>query len=144
MNIGDFVQFAYVVSAGLFVFALYWVNSPKTAGRSVIAGAAAMLIAIGATWLQPEILNHGWIIIAIIAGFVVGVPLSRVPLTAVPQRTALSHAFGGLATGLVGCAKYYLWAGGDVANLTPFRTTALVLYPAEPMGTNSTSKTLAR
>ncbi len=126
MNIGDFVQFAYVVSAGLFVFALYWMNSPKTAGRSVIAGAAAMLIAMGATWLQPEILNHGWIIIAIITGFVVGVPLSRVPLTAVPQRTALSHAFGGLATGLVGCAKYYLWAGGDVANLTPFRTTALV------------------
>ena len=38
----------------------------------------------------------------------VGVPLSRVPLTAVPQRTALSHAFGGLAAGLVGTAEYYL------------------------------------
>ena len=32
-----------------------------------------------------------------------------VPLTAVPQRTALSHAFGGLAAGLVGAAEYYLW-----------------------------------
>ena len=47
--------------------------------------------------------------LAIVAGFVVGVPLSRVPLTAVPQRTALSHAFGGLAAGLVGTAKYFLW-----------------------------------
>ncbi len=28
-----------------------------------------------------------------------GVPLAMVPLTAVPQRTALSHAFGGLAAG---------------------------------------------
>ena len=46
--------------------------------------------------------------LAIVAGFVVGVPLSRVPLTAVPQRTALSHAFGGLAAGLVGTAEYYL------------------------------------
>ena len=32
-------------------------------------------------------------------------------MTAVPQRTALSHAFGGLAAGMVGTAKYYLWAG---------------------------------
>ena len=59
MTIQDLVQFAYVVSAGLFVFALYWMNSPKTAGRSVTAGSVAMLIAIAATWLQPEILNHG-------------------------------------------------------------------------------------
>ena len=42
-----------------------------------------------------------------VAGTLVGVPLSWVPLTAVPQRTALSHAFGGLAAGLVGTAKYY-------------------------------------
>ena len=41
------------------------------------------------------------------------IPLSRVPLTAVPQRTALSHAFGGLAAGLVGTAKYYLWVGEE-------------------------------
>ena len=62
-----------------------------------------------ATWAQPGVVHHGWIVLAIIAGFVVGVPLARVPLTAVPQRTALSHAFGGLAAGLVGTAKYYLW-----------------------------------
>ncbi len=55
---------------------------------------------------------------AIALGFVVGVPLSRVPLTAVPQRTALSHAFGGLAAGLVGTAKYYLWLTEGPENLT--------------------------
>ena len=58
--------------------------------------------------------------------FVVGVPLSRVPLTAVPQRTALSHAFGGLAAGLVGTAKYYLWVGEGPEQLTTFRMTAIV------------------
>ena len=50
-------------------------------------------------------------------------PLSRVPLTAVPQRTALSHAFGGLAAGLVGTAKYMLWL--QDGELTTFRTAAI-------------------
>ena len=58
-------------------------------------------------------------------GFVIGVPLSWVPLTAVPQRTAVSHAFGGLAAGLVGTAKFYLWQG-EPENLTAFRTFAIV------------------
>ncbi len=53
-------------------------------------------------------------------------PLSRVPLTAVPQRTALSHAFGGLAAGLVGTAKYYLWVSEGPEQLTTFRMTAIV------------------
>jgi NAD(P) transhydrogenase subunit beta len=101
-------------------------NSPKTARHGVFAGVAAMLLAVVATWLQPEIIHHGWIVLAIIAGFIVGVPLSRVPLTAVPQRTALSHAFGGLAAGLVGAAKYYLWAGESPEQLTAFRMTAIV------------------
>jgi NAD(P) transhydrogenase subunit beta len=52
-------------------------------------------------------------------GFAIGVPLSWVPLTAVPQRTAISHAFGGLAAGLVGTAKFYLWQG-EPENLTAF------------------------
>jgi NAD(P) transhydrogenase subunit beta len=93
----------------------------------VYAGVAAMGLAILATWVQPEIIHHGWIVVAIALGVLVGVPLSRVPLTAVPQRTALSHAFGGLAAGLVGTAKYYLWLQEGPENLTPFRMTAIVL-----------------
>jgi NAD(P) transhydrogenase subunit beta len=121
-------QLAYVVATGLFVLALHWMNDPKTARRGVYAGAAAMLIAVLATWAQPHVIvHHGWIALAIAAGFLVGWPLSRVPLTAVPQRTALSHAFGGLAAGLVGTAEYFLWLDEAPANLTPFRTTAIVL-----------------
>ncbi len=65
--------------------------------------------------------------LALVAGVAVGVPLSRVPLTAVPQRTALSHAFGGLAAGLVGTAKYYLWLGEGPENLTAFRMVAIIV-----------------
>ncbi len=57
----------------------------------------------------------------------VGVPLSRVPLTAVPQRTALSHAFGGIAAGLVGTAEYYLRLAEGPEWLTPFRMVALIV-----------------
>ncbi len=120
------IQIAYLAATALFIFSLYWMNTPKTARRGVFAGVAAMILAIAATWIQPEIINHGWIVLAIIAGFAVGIPLSRVPLTAVPQRTALSHAFGGLAAGLVGTAKYYLWLGQSPEELTAFRVTAIV------------------
>jgi H+-translocating NAD(P) transhydrogenase subunit beta len=121
------VQLAYLVATVLFIFALHWMNTPATARKAVYAGVVAMSIAIIATWAQPEVVHHGWIILAIIAGFVVGVPLSRVPLTAVPQRTALSHAFGGLAAGLVGTAKYYLWASEGPENLTAFRMIAIIV-----------------
>ena len=121
-------ELAAVLATSLFIFALHWMNDPKTARRGVIAGIIGMSVAVIATWIQPEILHHAWIVAAIILGFAVGVPLSRVPLTAVPQRTALSHAFGGLAAGLVGMAEFFLWInepGGH--HITPFRMSALVL-----------------
>jgi H+-translocating NAD(P) transhydrogenase subunit beta len=120
-------QLSYLVATVLFIFALHWMNTPATARRGVFAGAGAMLIAIVVTWAQPNVVHHGWIIGAIVAGFAVGVPLSMVPLTAVPQRTALSHAFGGLAAGLVGTAKYYLWVSEGPEHLTPFRMVAIIV-----------------
>jgi len=120
-------QLSYLVATALFVLSLHWMNDPKTARRGVHAGVAAMLLAVLATWAQPAVIvHHGWIVIAIALGFAVGWPLSRVPLTAVPQRTALSHAFGGLAAGLVGTAKYFLWLGEGQENLTAFRMTAII------------------
>lgn len=101
-------QLAYLIATGLFIFSLHWMNDPKTARRAVFAGVIAMTLAVLATWFQPGIVYHFWIIGAIALGFAVGIPLSRVPLTAVPQRTALSHAFGGLAAGIVGVAEFYM------------------------------------
>jgi len=119
-------ELSAVLATALFIFALYWMNDPKTARHGVIAGVVGMTVAVLATWIQPEIIHHGWVVGAIAAGFIVGVPLSRVPLTAVPQRTALSHAFGGLAAGLVGTAEYFLWRGGAAtAQMTHFRMSAL-------------------
>src|SRR5262249_47479765 len=101
-------------------------NSPQSARRGVLSGVLAMTLAVIGTALDPHVINWGWIVGALVLGFVVGVPLSQVPLTAVPQRTALSHAFGGLAAGLLGTAKFYDWLHSDPAMLTPFTMTAIV------------------
>jgi NAD(P) transhydrogenase subunit beta len=120
-------QLAYLAATVLFIFSLYWMNAPKTARRGVQAGVAGMALAVLATWIQPQIVHHGLIVLALIAGVAVGIPLSLVSLTAVPQRTALSHAFGGLAAGLVGAAKFYLWLGEGPEELTHFRMAAVVV-----------------
>jgi H+-translocating NAD(P) transhydrogenase subunit beta len=118
------IHLIYLASTVLFILSLKWMSHPSTARRSVITGSLAMLFAIGGTLLYPEIVGYLWVVVGIVVGFALGVPLSRVPLTAVPQRTALSHAFGGLAAGLVGTAKYYLWY--QQHQLTSFRTGAIV------------------
>jgi proton-translocating NAD(P)+ transhydrogenase subunit beta len=120
------VQVAYLIAGALFILALYWMNSPVTAWKGVYAGVAGTAMAVLATWAQPSVVHSGWIILAIIGGCLVGIPLSRVPLTAVPQRTALSHAFGGGAAGLVGTAEFYLHFTGASTALTPFRTGAIM------------------
>jgi NAD(P) transhydrogenase subunit beta len=118
------IQALYLLSAIGFIFSLRWMNDPKTARQGVGAGVAAMVLAVGGTMLHHEIKSYEWILVSMVLGTLVGVPLSRVALTAVPQRTALSHAFGGLAAGLVGTAKYYLWAGTD--EMTAFRMGAII------------------
>ena len=110
-------QASYLIAATLFILSLRWLNHPSTARRGVAAGVAGMAAAIIGTLLHPG-LGYGPIVVAMIVGTIIGVPLSRVPLTAVPQRTALSHAFGGLAAALVGTAEYFLGVSGSGHELT--------------------------
>ena len=123
MSAAAIIQLIYLVSTGAFILSLRWMSDPRTARRGVFAGVSAMALAIGGTLLLPAIEAFRWIALAFVLGTIVGVPLSWVPLTAVPQRTALSHAFGGLATGMVGAAKYYIWLGDG--GLTTFRMVAI-------------------
>jgi NAD(P) transhydrogenase subunit beta len=76
----------------------------------VRAGEIGMLLAIAGTLLSRDIVDYKWVAIALVLGSIIGVPLGRVQMTAVPQRTALSHAFGALCVTLVGTAEFYLRA----------------------------------
>jgi len=102
------VNYIYIVSAALFVLSLKWMNSPATARRGVFAGEIGMLMAITGTLLAHQVFNWQWIFAAFLIGTAVGIPIAYImPMTAVPQRTAMSHACGALAAALVGTAEFY-------------------------------------
>jgi proton-translocating NAD(P)+ transhydrogenase subunit beta len=117
-------ELAFLAAAALFILSLHWMNSVQTARRAVLAGVLAMSLAVVGAILDPGVVNWLVLLFAIALGFGIGIPLSWVPLTAVPQRTALSHAFGGLAAGLLGTAKFYDWLG--TPELTRFKVLAIV------------------
>jgi H+-translocating NAD(P) transhydrogenase subunit beta len=102
------IEFVYLIASVLFILSLKWLSSPSTARHGVWAGELGMLLAICGTLLHHGIVDYKWIAIALVIGSGIGVPLGLVQMTAVPQRTALSHAFGALCVTLVGSAEFYL------------------------------------
>ena len=119
------IELLYLIASVLFILSLKWMSSPTTARHGIWAGEIGMVLAIGGTLLNSGMSYH-LIAIALGLGTIIGVPLGRVAMTAVPQRTALSHAFGGLAAGLVGASEFYLSAMHLREPLSGFETGALV------------------
>src|SRR3974390_149031 len=102
------IEVIYLIASALFILSLKWMSSPATARHGILAGEIGMVLAIGGTLLHHGIVDYKWIIIALVLGSGIGVPLGMVQMTAGPQRTALSHAFGALCVTLVGSAEFYL------------------------------------
>jgi H+-translocating NAD(P) transhydrogenase subunit beta len=102
------IEITYLVASALFILSLKWMSSPTTAQRGVRAGEIGMVLAIGGTLLHRGIVDYRSIAIALVLGTIIGIPLGLVKMTAVPQRTALSHAFGAFCVTLVGTAEFYL------------------------------------
>src|SRR5712675_25710 len=115
------IEFVYLIASVLFIFSLHWMSSPATARRGVFAGEIGMLLAICGTLLHRDIVEWKYIVAALVLGSIIGVPLGKVQMTAVPQRTALSHAFGALCVTLVGTSEFYLRA----PNISPFMMAVL-------------------
>ena len=106
--VSEFLPFFYLLAAAGFIFSIKWMSSPATARRGVLAGEIGMLLAVVGTLLRFEVVEYQWIVVAFLIGSAIGVPMAyMMPMTAVPQRTALSHAFGALASALIGTAEYY-------------------------------------
>ena len=124
---GSLVNYIYILSGALFILSLKWMNSPVTARRGTFAGEAGMFLAIGGTLLTHHH-NWEWILAALFIGTAIGVPIAYImPMTAVPQRTAMSHACGALAAALVGTAEYYQRQPHASTELVGFVMVALVI-----------------
>src|SRR5688572_30631140 len=105
MNYG--IEVTYFIASILFILGLRGMSHPDTARRGMFLAEAGMLAAIVGTLLHRVIVSYEWIIAGLVIGSVVGLAMGLwVPMTAMPQRTALSHAFGALAAALVGVSEY--------------------------------------
>ena len=102
------IEIAYLAATALFILSLKWMSSPTTARRGVLAGELGMVLAIVGTLFHHGIVDYKWIALGLVVGSMIGAKLGMVQMTAVLQRTALSHAFGALCVTLVGTAEFYL------------------------------------
>jgi len=123
IGIDTLIEITYLTATVLFVLSLKWLSSPATARRGVFAGELGMLLAVVGTLFHHGIVDYKWIAIALVLGTIIGVPLGNVQMTAVPQRTALSHAFGALCVTLVGTSEFYLRA----PDIPPFMMAVLAM-----------------
>src|SRR5437660_6139436 len=103
------IEVIYLIASALFILSLKWMSSPTTARHGIWAGEVGMVLAIAGTLLHHG-MDYKWIAVGLVLGSGIGIPLGMVQMTAVPQRTALSHAFGALCVTLVGTAEFYLRA----------------------------------
>ncbi len=107
MNLA-FWQALYIVAAACFILALKWMSAPATSRRGVLTGEFGMLLAVVSTLLRHEVVDYSWIAAGLIVGSAIGIPIALLmPMTQVPQRTAISQACGALASALIGTAEYY-------------------------------------
>ncbi|MDX2023823.1 MAG: NAD(P)(+) transhydrogenase (Re/Si-specific) subunit beta [Deltaproteobacteria bacterium] len=114
------MELAYVATAFLFILGLKMLSSPATARKGIRLAEIGMLTAVLGTLLHEHVVTYEWIILGLFIGSVAGGIIAIwTPMTAMPQRTALSHAFGAIAVSLVGIAEFYSHQGHlDVAKMT--------------------------
>jgi NAD(P) transhydrogenase subunit beta len=118
------IEFSYLLASILFILGLKGMSHPETAKRGMHLAELGMLMAVIGTLLHRDIVSYEWIIAGLLLGSTIGAMMAIwVPMTAMPQRTALSHAFGAFAAALVGISEYYKHG----AELGQFKMTAIGL-----------------
>ncbi len=116
------LDICYLAAALLFVLGLKGLDSPMTARRGLVLAEIGMLLAVVGTLLSREIVQYQWILVGLVVGSAIGSAMAIfMPMTAMPQRIAISHSFGALAATLVGIVTYI----GRTGNLDRITMIAL-------------------
>jgi NAD(P) transhydrogenase subunit beta len=101
------LEITYIISSVLFILGLKGLSHPESARRGMHLAEIGMLLAVIGTLLGKGIVTWEWILIGLVVGSAIGTAMSIfMPMTAMPQRIALSHAFGALAAVLVGINEF--------------------------------------
>jgi NAD(P) transhydrogenase subunit beta len=101
------LEITYIISSVLFILGLKGLSHPESARRGMHLAEIGMLLAVIGTLLGQGIVTWEWILIGLVVGSAIGTAMSIfMPMTAMPQRIALSHAFGALAAVLVGINEF--------------------------------------
>src|SRR3954463_6575446 len=101
-------QGSYLTASVLFILGLRSLTRPDKARRGMQMAAAGMLFAVIGTLGSHQIVDYRWSAAGLVLGAVIGYPMGMwVPMTAMPQRIALSLTLSALAAALVGIAEYY-------------------------------------
>jgi NAD(P) transhydrogenase subunit beta len=113
-----FMEATYLVASILFILSLKKMSHPETARKGMFLAEAGMFAAIVGTLVGTHIVTWTWIIAGLAVGSIIGGWMAvSVPMTAMPQRTALSHAFGALAAALVGVGEFVV-KGAEMGAVT--------------------------
>ncbi len=113
-------QGTYLAAGVFFILGLKSLTHPDSARKGMQQAAIGMLLAIIGTLIVEQIVEYQWIIGGLVVGSAIGYPLgTRVPMTAMPQRIAISHMFGALAASLVGIAEYLHRTGPEAHEAIP-------------------------
>ncbi len=113
-----FMEATYLVASILFILSLKKMSHPETARRGMFLAEGGMFAAIVGTLVGTHIVDWTWIIAGLALGSIIGGWMAvSVPMTAMPQRTALSHAFGALAAALVGVGEFVV-KGSELGTVT--------------------------
>jgi len=104
----EVVRALYIVSAVLFILTLGGLSNQETSRKGNLYGISAMLIAVIATFLGPQVSsNYGLLIILILLGGSIGLILSKkVQMTEMPELVAILHSLVGMAAVLVGLVNF--------------------------------------
>jgi NAD(P) transhydrogenase subunit beta len=106
-------ELLYFVASFLFILGIRGLTSAETARRGVLYAEIGMACAVAGTLMNPEIQSFRWILITGAIGSGIGIAMAAlIPMTKMPERIALSHAFGGLAAALVGVSEYSIYQAG--------------------------------
>ena len=101
------INFAYVISAALFIFGLKMLSSPATARRGNLLSAVGMLLAIVVT-LFTQGLDYKWILLGMVIGSSIGLMVAyKIEMTSMPEMVALFNGFGGISSLLLAWGEYH-------------------------------------